>query len=124
MDVINVLNCAAALMDLRGHSNDGAGVWNRSRSLCALEAIALAEGISRPDYMRASPAAVRALAEVIAEPPPSYLDGADALMQHCAIVFTWNDQPERSRAEVTAAMRTAAAMLKAREPAARELICA
>jgi len=129
VDAINVLNCAAALMDLRGHSNEGPGHLFDAKSLCALEAIALADGRARDDWHSASrhaSPAVQALAEVIAEPPPDYFDytDADSHSINCVIVYCFNDRPERTKAEVTSAMRTAAAMLKAREPAKRELICA
>jgi len=131
VDAINVLNCAAALMDLRGHSNDGPGHLWGDKSLCALEAIALADGRARDDWHTASrhaSPAVQALAEVIAEPPPDYFDYADADSHsiNCVIVYCFNDRPECTKAHMTAMLRTAAAMLKARAPSViqREAVCA
>jgi hypothetical protein len=128
MSAINVLNCAAALMDLRWHSNDGPGHLWGDKPLCALEAIALADGRSREDWSVPSPhgtTAVQALAEAIGEPPPGYFDfeDADAHSVNCVIVYCYNDRPERTKAEMTSCMRTAAAMLKAREPS-EEAVCA
>lgn len=122
MNAANLLNCAAALMDLRGHSNDGPGHLWGDKSLCALEAIALADGRHREEWTVPSmhgTTAILALAEAIGEPPPNYFDyeDADAHSISCVIVYCWNDRPERTKAEVTSTLRTAAAMLKAREPA-------
>jgi len=98
MKPADVLNCAADLIDLRGHCK---GVYvDERRRMCAMGSIA--EAASWKQHLMVTP--MNAFA--------AFLGGNDLC------ILDWNDEPKRTKAEVTSALRAAAALLTMRESVA------
>lgn len=90
MNVSEILNKAADLIEPQGAWVQGKWSTDGGKCLCAEGAIAIAAELSFFTAVEGSPAG-RALAEFIGDPIP-----------------VWNDAPDRTQAEVVAALRAAA----------------
>jgi hypothetical protein len=111
MNAANLLECAAGLMDLRGHCNDGPGATRKE--VCALEAIAMAAGIGRGYLYYSTPESPQALYARAR----GLGGGSKRHGDNCCTVYAYNDRRGRTKAEMIAAMRGAAAVLRAQQAA-------
>ena len=120
----NLLECAAALMNLRGHCDDGPGGYRKE--VCALEAIAMAAGIPRHKYFQTTPeshVAITVFAEFIRRSEPAgpwAATGGNSFEDDLATIYLRNDRPN-SRPALQSAMLAASAILNARESAENAL---
>lgn len=97
------LALAADLIDARGWYSFGRS--QGPRSLCVIDAIRLAlkdQGVNEDQREAATQEICEAVVSTLALPASP--TGTDAVVR----LAEWNDEPERTQAEVTAAMRQAA----------------
>lgn len=110
MNVADCLDCAADLIDLRGHAKGS----REASAICALEAIALASGQKRYNLYQQNQEGQLAAFELA-----RFIGGrcfeAPQGCEHLAIVFNFNDAESTRKDQVTSAMRATAALIRARE---------